>query len=331
MTPAARPTTLAAMPLSPRSRASILAFVLAPLAALAACTADDPQIDSGRDQGGPSDAAAAADGGSTPDVGAPPGDDGGTETGGPRCNPSSPFGTPTQLGYAGGGFEEDRITLSADERDAVVSAISGTTVEWHYFTRTSTTQDFDTRDDSFVSGVDPVPQRWPTLTGDGLRMYHVRPAGNMQLVTSVRGDRSLAFGSAENVTVNGAPLVGQKPIISRDGMRLYYFDDATQTFFMAPRGNTPTLFLSALTVYSGIVTAALSADEKTLYAANASEVFSVTRSDVSSPFTNPVKLPPAISSLSQPRLSWVSDDDCVLYVLAVVGGTYETFVSRRGP
>lgn len=318
-------------------------------ATVLACVGDDPT--------GTSPPAANDGGGGTSDSATTtPGDDGGTPaTDGGPCDLSADFTEIELVASLSGAATEGAVTLSQDEREAIISSLRNETApdggyensDLFLASRADLGSTFGEPSKSLLAAVnaDGKLDSDPTLSPNGLlliwtqrmreggveHVLHYAERSSASDAFEPRGP--LAFGDG------GGPKVGSYPkgtFLLPNGT-LYFVSLASDYYvyraaplglgkFTAPVEQT---FTGGQHIVADAIVVA--PDEKTMYigsSAAGGDIAVLTRAKADDPW-GPARVLSKISSASWDQPRWLSPDGCRLYVTSGRSGDGDVFVARR--
>jgi Tol biopolymer transport system component len=265
----------------------------------------------------------------------------------PRCNPSSPFRTPTPLTSINtADSSEEGAYLSPDELTLYFgSTRPGTLGGYDLFLATRARQDAMFANVMPVTGVNTsASERRAVLSGDGLYLYSTTgTTPNYQISVAQRATSAGAFGPLAVAAAVNSTSNDEITAVIPDHRALYLHSNRGGNYdiYRAPRVNnqlgTP-LPVTGLTLNtaSSEHTAAVTPDELTLLFSSdraggvgATDIYLTTRASTADGFGMPVNVQ-AVNSTSADSPSWISADGCVLYLTRGSTGAYDILVSFRG-
>ncbi len=319
-----------------------------------ACSGDSSNPPSGVTDGGDTEHADAAslDSGSTED-----GEDGGVENdaaspadAGPElaCDPTKPFAAPVEvveLNAIPSGFAR----LTPDMLTVYFHAgASEDAIRLYRATRTNTTEPFGTptRLAGLTSGAGEgmasEHASMPAVTPNQLGLFFQsrRAGGGTSLVnlwSTSRTSTDAPFDAPTPVASLNDSLNTGQPFVTANGTSLYYSPRRGTGADMRVRIHRASL--SGIVVNAPVEVAeltsserneapVLSADELTIYFARDYTIWSASRPDTESAFAN---LAPAgiANETGNDFPSWISPDDCVLYLTSSRSGTNKIYTATR--
>jgi hypothetical protein len=263
-----------------------------------------------------------------------------------RCNPDSPFGTPTPLTSINTADSEEAACLSPDELTLYFSSTrAGTLGGYDMFTATRSSTDLPFTDVTPLAGLNTAAgERRPVVTGDGLYLYALFGSSpNYEIAVGRRTSAAVAFGALASVAgINSAS--NDEPTSVLPDHRAIYFQSnrgGNYDIYRTPRANGQ--FGAAVPVSGVMVNTASSdhsatttPDELTLFfgsdrpgGVGGNDVYAATRASTADGFGAPVNLQ-AVNTTGTDVPSWVSADGCVLYLTRGPTGAYDIFVAARG-
>ena len=307
-------------------------FASSVAAALIACVGDDAGVGASSSSG--SSGATPTNDGQAPgtDGAVDPGSDGGADSATSRCDPKKPFVLTdvTELNSAnvsnfGARLTADELTVYWSRSDPGPQLIPPTTT---WVAKRST------KDGTFTGAQAVVGVAKPQEKGD---LYPFpTPQGDL-LFHSDRGNtRDIWLSKYVNGTFTAptpfAPLATEEagermPYMSRDGKEIWLTHDV-----LSPPAGTPrTRVAVALEVAAGSYGApkrvelggavaelelgpVISADRTTLYFARGTKVYKTTRPNETTAFGPAVPVTELNTTDDSAQPTWVSDDDCIIYI-----------------
>lgn len=270
---------------------------------------------------------------------------------GPACDKTKPFATPVEVTELNG-TPSGGARLTADMRTVYFHAGGGSAGRLYMATRASSSGPFGTP--VLVPGLTTSAQDGgaaehatiPALSPDGLTIYFQSfrsapaPSATVNLWTATRGSAGASFGAPSLVPeINGAENTGQ-PFVTASGTTLYFSprrggSGAANVFIhRAPisaqgvvgPGEPVDELLSATSREEAPV---LTVDELTIFFARDYDVWSATRADTQSAFSNLASVPNVSDETGQDFPTWISPDECVLYLQSSRTGDTKIFVATR--
>ncbi len=266
----------------------------------------------------------------------------------PRCDPGSPFAAPQPVAGLSGLADEGTVTFSADERTVFFEGrFNGG--DWDLYTATRPSLDdafgAPVALDALNSNVDDFD---PSLDADGLTLVFAstRTDGYTTMFGSTRVTVTSAFGAPTELSINSDRIGvhdGQ-PFVAHDGAVWFASNRSTaDTGFDIYRAASNGSGLAAPVEVAGVGSAAdewepvISADGLTLYLASTRaggegdyDVWAAHRASTSQDFPAP-SLVAGVNTEASDFPSWISPDDCRLYLVTSDGGTFDVRVARRAP
>ena len=298
------------------THARLAALVLA--SSVAACGGDDPAgLDAAAD--GPVDAAGL----DAAPVDAPP----------PRCPPAAGWGAPRPVLSLNTAGDEIYARLTADEL-TLFGRVADTTLT------VSTRPDRDTTfpiGSPLDLGRPTTDFSSPTATGDGLTLYFLAGVGtDPRIWRARRASTSAPFGDvgpvAELASVANVETIYVLPDESAIYISYAFTDRPVQR-----AGRVGDAFAAPVDV-AGIVgtSPVVSTDERTIFfapgpLATAAEIWMGTRPSTGVPFGSVARVP-SIDSPARDAPTWLSPDDCRLYLRSLrAGGSggWDLYVAER--
>lgn len=256
------------------------------------------------------------------------------------CDVTKPFSPPDLVANVNGTTDELRARLSADELTMYLE-INGKNVPGSHLWRTKrpTKQSpFGTLE--ILPTVNAQPSGGPTVTADGLTLFF-STGSSPQIWQATRATTSAEFGAP--AAVANVNVVGNQgtPYVRPDGSALYF------------SGGTPKLHLHRSTSSGGVfgapeaLTTLTSAGDEFDPVTNQSDLviyFASNRVDPSAKggldiwmsrrtsTSVPFPAPTNVSELNTggwDAPTWLSDDECTLYLIADRNGSKDVFVTTR--
>ena len=290
------------------------------------------------------------------------GDDAGDDAGeaatdGP-CDPTRPFGAPTQTIFASGVNSAAPASnygarLSPDELTIYfTSTRSGGVAHLYFATRASTAEPFGSP--ALLPNVNassPAKDEFPSVSADGTTLIWTssrgNPSGLEYLYIASADPLGPSFGAPMALTSVNAGVMDVMGYLLPDGHELYFVEsnapeNAGDIYRSLLSGGTfgPPTRVSELNT-SGQqhqhpvatpddLTFFYTSDRTDLGSVGELDIFSATRADAGDAFGDPVDLPPGVNSPYYDLADWISPDGCRLYFSSDRnGGVYEVFVARR--
>lgn len=259
----------------------------------------------------------------------------------PACISGAPFGAPKLIAELNDPVEFDgTLRLLPDELSGYFwSRRGGGDGDLYFAERTSLGAPFSIR---LVQGVDTAMSELdPTITSDGSILVFRRsnPGNDLFVATQAGAPDSFSMVTAIAV-INTA----------NDETQCFMPLDRDELYFQSPRTGGGDVYLStrmgtafgAPVLVAGIATASdegdpvVTPDGLTMYFRSdraaplgGYNVYVATRAFVGDPFSN-VQLVPNVNSAADEGPSWISPDDCRLYLSSDVAGSNDIYVATRG-
>jgi hypothetical protein len=269
-----------------------------------------------------------------------------------RCDRDAPFGAPVEVASLNTGTSNEAAALSPDELKV-----------WFSATRPEGSGSYDIYEASRQSIADPfshilhvdrvnmsAAERWPHVTSGGLRMYATIGAasGPYDMMVAFRDHTDMPFSALQPIPglsdldrlVNdGSPYPIGSDITSQTGI-LYFHSNVSKKYEIYRSENSGSGFgaptrvdIVGLAATDDPKNPVVTPDELTLYFSLHNDIWIATRTSVKESFRDPTLL----SGLSASGLdgpSWISDDNCVLYLslqdTSVSSLAYKIYVAARG-
>jgi hypothetical protein len=264
----------------------------------------------------------------------------------PRCNPTAAFGTPVKVSELDTTDSDEGARLSPDELTVYFSSTRpGGVGGWDIYTATRASRTATWGTPSLLAGVNTGGlERRPTVTADGLTLYALVGASpNYALAMATRPSTSASFGALATITSLDSPANDQTPYVLPSGAALYYDSNASGNYLLYRAARNGTGFDTPQVVTgTNLETAdqsdvAITPDELTLYfssnrsGAGTNTIFEATRTSVANGFGDPVALGLDPTGRQLDMASWISSDNCVLYVTTITtAGDYDIYTATRG-
>jgi hypothetical protein len=237
-----------------------------------------------------------------------------------RCDLAKPFAPPVVAVRLDSVFDEAALTLTRNERIALLGRENTGTPPSVILQVTRATQSapFEPPTATPLAQVNDAPgtEHHPSITGDGLAVYFERRSGAATgIFVGVRIDLASPFSSGSAVTIDGVALTqASAPTISGDGQTLYWLDGATQLLMSATNtggvaGFGPAIAASTVAVASPV----LSDDRLTLLYGQAGQILTTTRFSTTDAFVPGVAIPEVNSTEADAPL-YLTSDGCVLFL-----------------
>lgn len=246
-----------------------------------------------------------------------------------RCDPTKDFGAPTLVAGINTTDDEAILSLTADERTAVIMTTFpnfDNTVA--ISTRGSTADAFGAPSQALTAAVHGGPgiEQTVSISPDALAMYVVRLViangmGTFDLDAATRTSTGDPFSVGGHVVVDGANLAANvvSATISLDGMTLYWVD--TDAFHAATRVAAAEFTGARVVAPVGLLGSApvLSNDELQLFyvpplGQGAQDIFVATRASKNDMFHAGVPVPNVNDSMASDIPTFVTRDGCILYL-----------------
>ena len=269
----------------------------------------------------------------------------------PRCNPTSPFGTPMALDALNstaydvvGSLSTDELTLFMSSDRTGAGAVGGLDV--YVATRPSRTAAFGAP--SVLAGINTTGDEGsPLVTADGLFMYvftHTAATG-YDILVAQRASTAIAFGTPTAIpSLNSAGISDAGSYVLPDNSAIYFQSNrngSNDDVLRAARnvgGTFDPATAVSIPTSNAEDSAVLTPDELTIfYASNAPggaggfDIYMATRSTKADGFGTPQRQT-ALSTTDDEFPSWISPDGCELYFSrTVTGRSSDIFIARRAP
>lgn len=249
----------------------------------------------------------------------------------PRCDPSAPFGPVRAEVALDGDTSSEGAMLTNNELVVWYSAIRGTGSDDYDIFQASRANVADA-----FGNIRPVAnvntttanERGPQLSPDGRRLYAtIGGGGTVHMKMAVRNPDG-TFGTLmpipgasdpQNTVNDGTPYPVASTFAPNDAV-LYYHSDTSGKFEIYRIADSGAGFrdpqrieIVGLAATDAPTNPVVTRDEKTLYFKLANDVWTATRASALDSFHDPVSLP-ELSGTGLDAPSWVSDDNCLLYV-----------------
>lgn len=259
-----------------------------------------------------------------------------------RCAPGSPFNPPLLVtGLAASGTERT-AQFSPNELTVYFSGVlpPSTSYDIYEARRSSSDAPFQTPTRMQVSS--DAQDFAPSISPDGATLIFTSDreggADHYQLFVAARTSNLASFDSVSKlagVTPPGATDV-TTPSISGDGQELWFVaHPGIWRASFSPNGTSPPIFVSEIGPASFPV---ISTDRLTLYFAStrpgstsgSGDIWFSHRDSAADPFPPPV-LVSGVNSEHADAPTWLSPDDCRLYLESDRSGTMDIYVASRTP
>ena len=269
----------------------------------------------------------------------------------PRCNPATAFGTPVPLTTINTDASDEFLRLSPDELTGYFSSTRpGGLGGFDIYQTTRATRDTMFADVTAVPGVNSAEnERRPTVTSDGLELYVTRlsSANNDDLYQARRSNTQSSFGPLAALSAVNSPQNDGAPYVLPDGSAMFFNSDrdGNEDIYRAPRAGTG---YGAASRVSGVDLASSASDGTVVMSTNELvvylgsnrpggvgdyDIYRASRASTADGFGALVNLS-EVNTTALEGPSWVSADDCVLYLTRQVpgpnGNHYDLYVSTRG-
>ena len=314
-----------------------------------ACVGDDPSVtvigDAGGGEAGAVDAAPGVDAVAVEDAAPPP------DAAPPRCDPKKAFGAPVLVSGLSTSADESTARLTADELTVYFArGAAGTGLPDLYMaTRPSSQAGWGAAVP--VPGVNTGgPDFAPMLTDDGLTLFFTSDSagtrGGTDIFTSTRTKVSDTFPAGMTLAPLGVVNTAASeadPYVVPSGKAIWfdaYVGPGDSDIYRSASGPTG---LTTREKVLGIGSAAVDAypvvtpDELTLYFASNRvdpdslgdyEIYVATRAVATAAFDQP-KLLKVLSTADAEFPTWISRDECELYLTRRVSGNYDIYRAER--
>ncbi|MDX2086563.1 MAG: hypothetical protein SFX73_01880 [Kofleriaceae bacterium] len=276
----------------------------------------------------------------------PPVDVAPADSSGPRCDPNKPFGAPVAIPELASSANDYHASLSPDELQIMFASdrMGGTgMIDIFLSTRTSTSATFSAP--ALLAGVNTSGNdSRPITTADGLTLYaEVTRGAGWHLASATRASTSVGFSALSDVSSLNSGTSEVAPFVLPDHSAVYFVSsrNGASELYRAARVDgafmTPQLVEGTDLVGNGAKDyPALTPDELTMYftsnragGSGGNDIWVMSRSSVVTAFGAPVNLGPTINTAETDSPSWVSADNCVLYLSRFGGTNYDLFVATK--
>jgi hypothetical protein len=262
-----------------------------------------------------------------PDIDAPP----------PRCDPSKPFGAPTEVTELNSGANDYTPALSPDERTITFSSSRAGGVgqsDAYIATRSSSTGTFGPP--ILIPGVNRTTQdNRPMITADGLRLYLetnlTGQVADWETAVATRSSTAVNFGAWSAIPQINSTTTDTAAFILPDDSAIYFISSrgtGREIWRSAHAGGnwtTPTVVMGTNLHEATIDYMFLTPDELVLYltssrtgGAGGTDIWMATRATTAVNFDTPINIA-ALNTASPESGGWVSADNCVIYFGRNVG------------
>ncbi len=267
-----------------------------------------------------------------------------------RCNPTAPFGTPMPLPFNTTPTSEEAGFLTADERTIYFSSTrpggNGGFDLW-FATRADSTAAFGTP--QLLGGAinSGGTERGPTVSADGLYLYASTFLNDYNVSVNRRADTGSTFGALTAVAELNVGTQDGDPYLLPDHTIYWATDDVSVgDLYRATWNGSSFRTPERMTGFDAAGTdleakPVVSPNELILYYQSARaggrggfDVWRTTRTSTVAAFGTPINID-GVNSAGNDGPSWISADDCVLYLtrnVGAVGGAtdYDMFYAVRG-
>lgn len=234
-----------------------------------------------------------------------------------RCDPTTPFTTPTEVPNVNSADQELSFSMTENELLAFITSDNGSITRLLTATRASPDDELsipaiDPKLAAIVAGAGTEDHPWPADSG---RLLYFRRQGQLQVAMRPTVDDE--FSAGQPVLVDGAPLATNFAQVSSDGQVLYSVDpDDASKLYAATRDGAPDSFgPSVVASLVGMVNPIVSSDQLRAYyvpAAGGDDIVESIRGSTSVPFDTGTVVS-ALSAAQNESAFFVTEDDCLLY------------------
>jgi Tol biopolymer transport system component len=266
---------------------------------------------------------------------------------GPMCDPTRPFGPRKALSELTVGTDGwPRLTW--DERIVTFHARASASIDVYIATRSNRTDPFDApRPVTALNS--PFSDYDPDLSADGLTIAYAPVLGDgglQHILTATRPTVDAAFGAPQRATVLDGTSDDIQPFLTLDGTEIWFssarLDGTYDRIYRAARDSSgafgpPVLVGELGTSTSDSDLPVLSADGLTIYfesdrsgGKGGGDIWTATRPTKSSPFGPPTNVTELNSALEEGP-TWLSPDNCRLYLGGDPVNGYDMWVAERSP
>ncbi len=269
---------------------------------------------------------------------------GGTSAQNPQrtiCRTSQPFARPTVVPGLNGAYGTSYTRFTPDELVAFATVYDSTGDADVVIASRATRSDAFGRAQPIAS-LDTMGalEGAPTVTDDELTLYmHSDRSGAYGIYVSTRPRPDVEFSSpvaVQELNINGEGF----PYVTGDGSGLYFHSgvDGTADLWRATRATAGFNKPEKVNVSTGSYdewTPVVSADDLTLYWSRSGStqdgIWMATRASKQDPFGNARLLSELNGMFAGIAPSWISPDNCRLYITVWTGQVYEMHVAERSP
>jgi hypothetical protein len=263
----------------------------------------------------------------------------------PRCDVKKPFAAPRLVAGVSGDANTSNARLTGDELSIffmrTLPAGSATNNEILVATRADRTAAFDGA--KVVTEVASTSNEGsPSLSADGLTMYlHTNRTGGpggYDIYVSRRASMTAAWGKPVLSAAVSSASTEFDPFARPDGKMIVFASNRTKNFDLYRSSLGANGALGAPTPITELNTTAdeanptLTADGLALYfsrmVGTSKDVFVARRATLADPFGPATKIE-ELSTAQQEWPSWISADECVLYLTVEVAPKKEVYVAER--
>ncbi|MBK7858934.1 MAG: hypothetical protein IPJ65_10015 [Archangiaceae bacterium] len=290
----------------------------------------------GGSSGGGTGGSTAGGGGSSGGVG---GGGGGVDAGA-GCLTSTPFGAPVELTELGERASSARLPADGKSIYFTRSFADGGPIVIEMAARTNATGPFGASSIVALAGFSAVNTLTASVTGDASRIYfQSNLPGNVDLFVATR--TGSGFGTPAAIPAITTPNAELGAYVMPDNSALYF--GASRDTDGGTDGGPLTVQFYRAPIVGGVVGAGsrqegttassgvVSPDELTLYYAQSSQVFMASRDAGTDPWGAPTLLSPVNMPGSSVSPSFISADQCTLYMSAFTtdGGSSRVYRATR--
>jgi hypothetical protein len=275
----------------------------------------------------------------------------GTDAPQPRCNPSSPFGTPVAITSLSSTTRDDGLSLSPDGLTAYISSYrDGSGVDHIYTaTRGGPNQAFGAPTVLSSVAMGGAFDFAPRISTDGLRLYFASNRGaTLDIYLATRTSLITAFGTPQALSVvNSTTAVDEDPFLSDDESAIFFASSRTTgtglDIYSADKGasgmfNAPIL-RAGLSSTADDFLPVLTADKLTIYfgstrtdapAQGGADIWMSQRTAVAAAFGTPTNVA-ELNTANDDFPLWLSPDGCTLFIGSGPTANTDFFAATRGP
>ena len=250
-----------------------------------------------------------------------------------RCDRSRPFGAPTLVTELSSGSEDESLQLSEDELTATFGSNRAGTSDIYVASRTDRDAPFGAP--TVLIGTS-AEERAPSMAANGLRLVYTL---GLHLAEATRATTTSSFAAPNLLDTLNSGVEEGDAFLAADGVETWFASrragdwDVYVSTRLPSGADAPPVRVDEVSV-GGVIDGApvLSFDRRSLFFTsrrlNEDNIFVAERGDVAKPFGAPRPVAELNSAFTD-RPSWISADECVIYIVSARNGTWDFWRAKR--